>query len=329
MSYFYQPNRGLEEKVNDFFRRVADYCDYNFCGCLSVILVGSLSRGEATWIQNPDGSDRLLSDIEFFTVYPRDFRAFKEYSDMLSQIAQDIFRGQDSSLFYIDNTFIPEKRMPTIGRKLIIYDTQCFGKCVVGKDVKDLFPKIDIRNIVMDDIGDVMSHRIFSVLYYGIPMKESGDIEGYRYSLAKNSLDLMTVILVNQGVLESGFINRLKRIKSLPISDQFKDYFEYCLSIKLHTPIDRTYSVEQMEMLFLKILKETRKDFRVSVSNRIVNISYLLRTRLGIWRRAILQRHFPVSKKRHLSNMIDAFERWGKLTSAEKKHNRVIFGYPH
>ena len=293
---------------------------------MSIVLLGSLSRGEGTWIKQ-NGQDILVSDIEFFTVYPDDVKSLKEYDEYVQVSAKEIFKENISSLFHVDNGNVLRSRLKGLEKKLLIYDAIHFGKCVVGEDVMQYFPQVAIHNINLYDIRDILTHRIFSVVYYGFPLKASGEMEQYRYSIAKNSLDLMTVILAENGILESGFINKCDRIKQLEIDDEIKRYFDFCLSIKLGKPFETPFAIEEMERIFISLIKSLSGSFKVHYVNKRSNIKHIIRRRLGILKRAIKYRYF-ISPKKHLSNLIKSFEKGEKITSEAKRGNLVLNGYP-
>ena len=325
MAYFYKENPALEAQVDRYFARLAEYNDMHCDGKLSIILLGSLSRGEGTW-QSTDAGVRMLSDIEYFTVYPDGFDGLAAFADFSKEVQREEFADQDSSLFHIDNTFVRRESLPRMERKLLTYDAIQMGKNVVGEDCLSLLPSITVKNINLCDIRDILTHRVFSVLYYGLPMKREGDMEGYRYSLAKNSLDLMTVLLVSRGLLESGFIRRLERVKTLPVDEQIKKYFAYCLSIKLSTACGTVFTIEEMEQQFLSLLKNLSSSFRVSLGNKWINRRFVLRRRMGMVKRALRYRHLPRSG--HLKSLILSFEKQLPLTYRQLNNNLVINGYP-
>lgn len=325
MAYFYKENPALEAQVDRYFARLAEYNDMHCGGKLSIILLGSLSRGEGTW-QYTDAGVRMLSDIEYFTVYPDGFDGLAAFADFSKEVQREVFADQDSSLFHIDNTFVRRESLPRMERKLLTYDAIQMGKNVVGEDCLSLLPSITVKNINLCDIRDILTHRVFSVLYYGLPMKREGDMEGYRYSLAKNSLDLMTVLLVSRGLLESGFIRRLERVKTLPVDEQIKKYFAYCLSIKLSTACDITFTIEEMEQQFLLLLKNLSHSFRVPLGNKWINRRFVLRRRMGMVKRALRYRHLP--RCGHLKSLIASFEKKLPLTYRQLNNNLIINGYP-
>ncbi len=325
MAYFYKDNPMLEEKVNRYFARLSEYNNTYCDGQLSVLLLGSLSRGEGTW-QATEKGPRMLSDIEYFTVYPDGFDGLAAFADFSKEVQWEVFADQDSSLFHIDNTFVRRESLPRMERKLLTYDATQMGKIVVGEDCLSLLPSITVENINLCDIRDILTHRVFSVLYYGLPMKREGDMESYRYSLAKNSLDLMTVLLVSRGLLESGFVRRLELIKTLPVDEQIKKYFVYCLSIKLSTACDITFTIEEMEQQFLTLLKNLSRSFRVPLGNKWVNRRFVLRRRMGMVKRSLRYRHLP--RCGHLKSLIVSFEKQLPLTYRQLNNNLIINGYP-
>lgn len=325
MSYFYKENKQLEELVDSYFQAIEKYNNTYCNGELSVILLGSLSRGEGSFIETENGI-KVLSDIEYFTVYPQGFTGFNDFTKFCKKASKEIFLSQNSTLFHIDNTFVKKSSLPLMERKLITYDAKQMGKTVVGKDAVSLIPEIDLCNINLRDINDILTHRVFSLLYYGLPLKNIGNLEEYRYSLAKNSLDLMTVLLVSKGRIASGFIKRLEIVKELPVDEKVKNYFEYCLSVKLSTDCEFTFSIEEMEEMFLSLVKQLKKEFKVNIKNDFVNFKHVTKRRLGIVKRAIKCKTIPSVK--HLSNLIIRFENKDLISKKDKINNLVLNGYP-
>ena len=311
--------------MDRYFARLAEYNDTYCDGKLSILLLGSLSRGEGTWQPTETGA-RLLSEIEYFTVFPDGFDGRAAFTDFAKEVQREVFADQDSALFHIDNTFIRRESLPRMERKLLTYDAAHMGKTVVGEDCVPLLPTITVENINLCDIRDILTHRVFSVLHYGLPMKREGDLEGYRYSLAKNSLDLMTVLLVSHGLLESGFIRRLNFIRTLPIDERLKAYFAYCLSIKLSTECEDAFTIEEMEEQFLCLLKDLSRSFRVPLKNKWLNRHVVLRRRMGMVKRALRYHHVP--RAGHLKSLIASFEKKIPLTYRQLNNNLIINGYP-
>ncbi len=325
MSFFYKYNELLESKVTAYFEKLNTFNAEHLEGALSVILLGSLSRGEGTWI-NQNGMTVMLSDIEFFTIYPDGFQDFSLFENYAQALAQEIFSENSCSLFHVDNTFVSKSELSRLEKKLLTFDAGFFGKCLVGQNVMDKLPEIDIHNINLYDIRDILTHRAFSVLYYGLPLKNQGNKEQYQYSLAKNSLDLMTVLLVEKGLLISGFLNRLNAIQTLDYSEDIKSYLSYCLAIKLGEETDKDYSIEEMEDYFLSILKLARKNFKLSAKNALANRKHILKRKLGVLKRSLQYRHLVIGD--HLRRLISHIERNEPIGKRETMDNLVLNGYP-
>lgn len=328
MSYFYIDNPVLEQQVNRFFSILSEANARKYGGNLSILLLGSMSRGEATWQKNAKGKIQLLSDIEFFTVFPDSFSEFSSFTADIRNASEEAFGSDHLNLFHVDNTYVRRSSLPKMERKLLTYDATVFGRCVVGEDVVTLLPQITIDNINWCDIWDILTHRVFSVLYYGFPLKRQDMENEYRYSIAKNSLDLMTVILVSKGYLESGFARRLKLLQSLDISKEWLDYFDCCLNIKQGITSDCLYSTTEMEQIFGDILQELTDTFHIPIQNVLRNALPVLRRRMGMVKRALYCRQMPLTCRKHLNNLIACYKKKTDLDQKTMSDNYILHGYP-
>ena len=99
MKYFFSENLELEQKIDQFFDILSDKNKQKYAGELSILLLGSLSRGEATWSVTADGRFQLLSDIEFFTAYPDGFAAFESFSADIDCATVKVFGEKNINLF--------------------------------------------------------------------------------------------------------------------------------------------------------------------------------------------------------------------------------------
>lgn len=327
MSYFFNPNEELEAHINSFFEKLRDVNKTQFQEALSILLLGSLSRGEATWT-NIDGRITLLSDIEFFTIYPHGFNQFEVFNKAIEEAACMVSEETGSSLFHVDNSWIPKNDIGRIERKLLTFDAQEKGIVVFGEDVKKLLPRIDLNNINLEDISDILTHRVFSILYYGSNMPHNEKSIEYRYLLAKNSLDLMTVMLAKNGILVSGFIEKAEAVNELSIKEEEKNFFNYCLSVKLGTKVKHSFTISEMENMFIYLCEELSCSFRIPVSNRVMNLVSITRRRAGMIRRAIITMHLPKYRSTHLKNMIQTYKLKQTLNNTQLLDNYVLHGYP-
>ena len=328
MSYFYVENKFLEFKIDSFFKKLSILNSTHFNGELSILLLGSMSRGEATWKKTNNGYE-LLSDIEFFTVFPDDFTEFKMFEDQIQKIGKELFNFQKSPLFHIDNTFININKLGKLEKKLITYDAIYYGKTVVGKDVISKLPEVDLHTINFIDIHDILIHRAFSVLYYGNKLKENQSFDEYKYSLAKNSLDLMVVYLIEKGYLISGFVNRFDMLKNLEVEEEFLDYLKYCLDIKLCIDSIEVYTIDEMEKIFVKYLIKLDKDFKYPFHNFLVNKKMIIRRKFGVFKRMVKYKFVPrKTKKMYLYHLISLLENKKAMSKEDILINTIYNGYP-
>ena len=327
MIFFSKQNLKLQYKIEAFFQRLAKFNENNLDGKLSIILLGSLSRGEATWTVKNNRVE-LLSDIEFFTVYPSGFSKFIEFDAEVEKAACLELGDIKSDLFHIDNTWVEEKNLSRLERKLLTYDAQECGITVVGRDVKNKLPKINIKNINLEDIKDILIHRIFFVLYYGEKVKNQNSVQEYRYLLAKNSLDLMTVLLANEGILVSGFRKKLQEIQKSRKQNRVEKYFLYCLKIKQCTAVDNIYDITDMEEQFIELIIYLNRIFKIPLLNRIYNVKAITRRHLGMIKRGLKVKNIAPSRDKYLEGLIDTFRKNENLSKKQLLDNYVINGYP-
>ena len=171
MEYFYTNNVDLCKKIDDFFSSIEKANKEQFDGKISIILLGSLSRGEGTWKMVGD-YPILLSDIEFLTIFENGFKRFSEYENLLAKSKTKFFANQSSELFKIDNSYVKNNKLSKMEKKLLIYDAKIFGKTMVGSNYLELLPDVTIDNINLNDIYEILVHRLFSVLYYGNKLRK-------------------------------------------------------------------------------------------------------------------------------------------------------------
>ena len=106
MKYFSEDCPELSKKIDLFFHILARCNDQYYSGKLSIILLGSLSREEASWF-NDNGCFCLLSDIEFFVVHPCSIKNFAILEKTVKEAEREIFATESNfihlTLFIITN----------------------------------------------------------------------------------------------------------------------------------------------------------------------------------------------------------------------------------
>ena len=325
MSYFLRPNRELQMMVDDFFAAVSRYNDSECNAQLSVLLLGSLSKGEGSWISTENGA-KMLSDVEFFVVYPADFCVLPAAKQQIEHLAKSSFSGQKSSLFHVDATFVSSDRLPRMEHKLLIYDAVHYGKWVVGRPLPQRLPQVTEKNLNRYDIRDIVDHRAFSVLSYGSILKQAEEFLQYRYVLAKNSLDLLTALSAQYGCLATTLAQRAQVLGQLALPQESREYLKQCLNYKANPQAEADLSIAQMHKQFLNLAQYTADTVCVPAFHAVKHARHCLRRRAGQFKRSLQYRHFVF--KNHQKQLLLALQREQKLTPSQRRDHLVLHGYP-
>lgn len=324
MSFFICEIPALEQKIRDFFRDLAEFDRNNFGGVLSALLLGSLSKGEGTWIQTP-GGDRMLSDLEFFLLCPDDFSQTQTLQKELQTLRRRYFAEQDSPLFHIDATVIRRGNLARLERKILLWDAKECGHPMFGEDFRPLLPTVTERNISRADLRDVMTHRLFSLLSVGLPLRDAGEEIPYRYLLAKNSLDLMIPILTQKGLCPAGTLaQKLSRLASCGITPERLRFFEECFRLK-GDPAGAPVSTQELETEFTVLVKGLLEHFAVGFSDTARHLPTRLRRRGGQGKRGLALHRFV--RPGHTRRLLQSWEDKTPLTSRQRADHQVLYGY--
>lgn len=325
MGYFYRPNPGLEQRNDGYFRALDAVNRTEYGGRLSLILNGSLARGEGSWITR-SGTDDLISDLEFYVVYRGrrpDLRRLRDRIEAAGRVFTD--KGALDS-FHIDYAVLSLGQLKRLERSFLTFEGKRFGRCMSGEDVTRFLPDVTIQNINLYSIRDIPAHRMFSVLYYG--KHHSGSEAEARYFLAKNFLDLGTVLLAMRGQLVGGMTARMAALDRTDLDKSLKASLHRCLAVKSGVPCADWESGE-MERHFLQLSLTLHRTFRVRVSNSLQNLPRLVRGRLGILKRGWKARCLP-TKNRHFARMYEALQNGctKRQLAALCREHYVLYGDP-
>ncbi|KMY43014.1 hypothetical protein AC622_01005 [Bacillus sp. FJAT-27916] len=340
MNYFIYSNKKADAIVENYFEeliRIIKNSEYSTE--ISIILTGSLSRGEGSWTVI-DETLELISDIEYVVVI-EDSNNSMEIHQMIEDYNETAI-SVSNPFFHIDFSVVPKRHLKKLEKKLFIFETKVNGRVIYGEeDITSLLPTVTINNINFSDVFDIFNHRMFSIIYYGIDKKVSDSLSSdqiMRYIIARNGLDLLTIYLISKGRLESGFENRLELFNSINerISieeENFHKFQNLCYSIKAwgnneYEDIEVNYLLTE----FLRFTSLCLKDYRMfKVSNTTHNILHNSRRLAGRIKRAIICRTIPISRKVYLEELYAAIEA-DNLTKNKlnklKLYNYILYGYP-
>lgn len=329
MKYCYINNSKIEEKLTLYFEKLKIYFEGTYPNHISVCLIGSLSKGEGTWVL-VDDKPYLISDIEYFIIYEKASIDRNVIDQNLKRIERQVFGYESTSTFHIDYTYLKHSCLSKMEKKFIVFEAKVFGKTVCGKDLQHLFPEVTIDNINDCDTKDILNHNAFSILYYGKWRETSGSPLEYCYLLGKNGLGLLSLYLCMSGILEPGFIGRVHMIRRTSDDTELIKYFERCLEIKLDVQNISHCDSNKMEELFVEKAIFLSKEYKVRWRSIKKNWYHIIRRFLGIVKRGIKAKCFFVGPRKHFNEMIDTIHNGcdDEVRKRICKEHYVLYGFP-
>jgi len=298
---------------------------------VTVLLIGSLSRGEASWFMLDD-EPQLVSDIEFllFLDSPEEHRATIARS--FAYFASALKLSEDHPTLHLDYTLIAYSQIPKLERKLIVFESKEYGRVLCGPEVRHLLPDIALANVNMMDLKDILNHRLYSMIYYG-RLADHGSATTNAYVLAKNGLDLLTLYLAsNFSILEAGYARRLQCLLTLDVSNDIARFFSTCFKVKM-----RPDSATLEELAFMNSMVAPLAD---RLDRTTVVWPWLFRNpalqtfrrALGILRRGVVTRVVPVHPRSHFRRMLAVLDsrdhdRDFRRMERIRKVHYVLYGY--
>jgi hypothetical protein len=180
----------------------------------SVLLVGSTSRGEAT-VRVVDGRLELFGDIELILVTDPRPPSRDAVSSAVSAVAAE-WDGRLVGPIQVDFTLVPAGRLPRSEKKLFVFEARERGLCLRGEHLLDRLPAVSIENMSFFELNEVILHRLEALLKaIERPVNDSSE-DSVRlhqwYAVARNYLDVATLLLPYTGVLLPSYCERAKYV---------------------------------------------------------------------------------------------------------------------
>ncbi len=220
---------------------------------LSIILHGSVARGELTWANRNDELI-LFSDYEFQVVSKGkvDTEDYKRLIEAYKHMEKEISRN--SPLFHIDFSYVSLKSLKRLPRSFLTFSKKNYGWILFGEDVRKFIPDVSPKNLDWSEHNKALIWRLFALLiHFTSEMISGNDPSGLqgeirRYVIAKNSLDLTTWGVPYEGALLPTFKQRVAFIKknysSLKFASfmgpDFPCFLEHCLDIKRDPSVEES-----------------------------------------------------------------------------------------
>lgn len=334
-NYFYKKNDMLNSLIDVYLKRISEEARLNDF-IISIILVGSISRGEGSYLVD-NNKILITSDIEFIVVTKKQMN-IEVYHDIelkFQKFGVQIF-NMYSHLMHFDFTFMSIKRFKRIGRSLFTYEMRSLGKTIYGDYLLDQLPIITVRNISKLDILDIILHRMFSVIYYGINNRNILERE-LIYIFAKNTLDLLTVDIYSKGIILPGFSNRIDYL--LKNEDKFNEDNKklYLVSFEVKKEVNSN-NINSKYLLngFLRLINELYPNSKhLSSLDTFYNWNMYIRRFVGIFIRNFNKRVFSVSYNSHYKSMLELIKQYINQEKVDHKlykkvliEHHIMFNFP-
>lgn len=195
----------------------------------SILLFGSTAREEQSCLEY-DGSLQCFSDIEALVIYR---------NSPATEVVRKIERAvrihesswdQRSPLFHLDIGVVCSDELRRLPRSILTYEMKERGVVLRGEDVRTLLPKINAHQIDIGSVNELILIRLWSMFLFiprNILFGRATGFEklAFRYVLCRNTLEILTILYANLGILLPSYVERfmyLKKIEQLP---KYKTYF--------------------------------------------------------------------------------------------------------
>ena len=260
------------QEVKQHFARIMDQIldvlmEYKV---ISVVVFGSTSRGELTYKVEDGKLVDLYSDYEFLIVVQK--KPDRESVERLKrEFAANAEEWQISSnLFHIEfmlNSILRFYGKAPFLRRLAQFELYSTGLVIYGRDLLKEYPfggKITTSNLDFGDLNGLVVERLWWQLFHLTCDLEKGEVakpETLIYFLARNSIELLTIFLPNDGILLSGYQKRLDYFQEhyagySPFQSGFSSFMQACVDVKLKLAIENNllYFYENFVIGYLHLI---------------------------------------------------------------------------
>jgi hypothetical protein len=182
----------------------------------SILLVGSTARGELCYVE--EEKPYLFSDYELLIITQGKVdRRRKTLLELRINRLGDHLNPQNP-LFHVDVGWYVLPQLPGLVHTVAIFEQKETGKVVFGKDYRALMPSITAESLNKKRLNEILYKRLWALLLY-LPQgfftncltPSTNRIAAY--VLARNGLDLTTVLLPYEGVLLPTYAQRVRYLK--------------------------------------------------------------------------------------------------------------------
>jgi hypothetical protein len=200
----------IKNHLYDLFNSIFNGVDMD--NVESILFIGSGSRNELAYILDGDNVD-IFSDYEFVIIVKK--MLTKESLSKITKILKNLEKKWNikSPLFHIDYGVATALKFRNTPKTLWAFEAKTLGVVVYGRDVRKDLGDISAFNIDYGNLNELIIVRLWNMLIY----MNSGFINGtnngwedfiIKFYYSRNTLDILTILLPNYGVLKGGYVNR-------------------------------------------------------------------------------------------------------------------------
>lgn len=245
----------IEAHLHQLFGTVLDTIPSN---CIySVLLLGSTPRGELTYIKT-EGDLDVLSDYEFVIVTERKIPrpTLRLLDDKLLALTKSW--AIKSPFFHIDYAVSSKRKFKLTPPTFWAFEAVHASAVIYGNDARRLLPNVTIKNLDLGNLNELVLVRLWNMMLFLNDGVLDGDANPYekntvKMAYARNSLDVISIYLPNQGVLTPGYEARMQSYTAVEKRSIWRDLtplFKKATRHKL-SPADHEISLSEAQQLFL------------------------------------------------------------------------------
>lgn len=225
-------------------------------GLRSVLLGGSVARGELSWLAEPSapGGVDLLSDVDAAIITER--RDPEREGELAREVALLGRAHGRSPLFHVDAGV---HRLYMKRYTIWTYEFRMGAVTLHGEDVRRLLPRVTVRSLDRGHTAQLLLVRLWNQLLHTPAAVVERSASPYErlistYVTARNILELPTILLPHHGALLPGYARRHDWLRShAPISSGFgPDFVALCadaLATKREPAPDKTLAPRYARMV--------------------------------------------------------------------------------
>jgi hypothetical protein len=216
---------------------------------LALYLLGSAARNELSVLHHPDGSLEFFSDLEFLLVTDAPLTADQRRA--LDQALHEAERAvaNPNPLFHIDLITRERARLKRFPPIVFTYELKQNAHLLHGDDLRAEIPEVTLANLDLRNTREILYKRLWAILLHlprrfveGAPSLAEQRVAGY--VLARNALDLTTVLLPHAGTLLPTYRQRVEHLRHHYADFPFAAHFDADFPAFLHTCLDRRLDLD-------------------------------------------------------------------------------------